>query len=46
MIFGTGYPGNYMGSAVLRLSQADIPIEYKRAIASKNLDKILAEVNL
>ena len=46
MIFGTGYPANYMGSAMLRLSQADIPVEYKKAIASENLEKILAEVIL
>ena len=42
LIFGTGYPGNYMGSAMLRVAQADIPIEYREAIASKNLNRILS----
>lgn len=45
-LFGTGYPANYMGSAVLRLTQADIPQDYKEAIASRNLDRILTEVSL
>lgn len=46
LIFGTGYPANYMGSSVLRLAQAEIPNNYKEAIAYKNLDKLLSEVTL
>ena len=46
LIFGTGYPANYMGSAMLRLQQADIPKHYKEAIANKNLDRLLGEVVL
>ncbi|MCL4416007.1 MAG: amidohydrolase [Actinobacteria bacterium] len=46
LLFGTGYPANYMGSAVLRLTQAGISQEYKEAIASKNLDRILSKVLL
>ena len=46
LIFGTGYPANYMGSAMFRLAQADIPDAYKEAIASKNLDRILSEVKV
>ena len=46
LIFGTGYPANYMGSAVLRLIQADIPQNYKESIALKNLDRLISEVLL
>ena len=44
ILFGTGYPSNYMGSAMFRLLHADISLAYKRAIASGNLEKILSKV--
>ncbi len=46
MLFGTGYPANYMGSAMLRLAQADIDKHSKQAIASGNLERLLSGVSL
>lgn len=46
MLFGTGYPANYMGSAMLRLAHADINEASKQAIASGNLERLLSEAEL
>jgi hypothetical protein len=46
LLFGTGYPANYMGSAMLRLAQADIDEASKQTIASGNLERLLSEVVL
>jgi len=46
LLFGTGYPGNYMGSAMLRLLHANISEKYKRKIASENLENLLLGANL
>jgi hypothetical protein len=46
MLFGTRYPETPMGGPVLNLLHADIPTEYKEAIASGNLERLLGEVKL
>jgi predicted TIM-barrel fold metal-dependent hydrolase len=46
LVFGSGYPNNCSGAALLRLAQADISEEDKTAIASGNLRRILEEVQL
>lgn len=44
MLFGTGFPELNMGGPVLTLLCADIPDEYKIAIGSGNLTRLLGEV--
>lgn len=46
LVFGSGFPDNCSGAALLRLICADIDLEAKRAIAAGNLDRLLGEVNL
>jgi hypothetical protein len=46
MLFGTGYPANTMGAAMLRLARADIGEAGKQAIAAGNLERLLSEALL
>jgi predicted TIM-barrel fold metal-dependent hydrolase len=46
MLFGTGYPANTMGAAMLHLARADIDEAGKKAIAAGNLERLLKEVEL
>jgi len=46
LLFGSGYPDNCSGSALLRLVQADISDEDREAIAGGNLTRILEGVQL
>ncbi len=46
LLFGTGYPDNCSGAALLRLVQADISPADKDAIGWRNLTRILEEVRL
>lgn len=43
MLFGSGYPECYHGSAMLQLAHAEIADADKSAIASGNLERLLAE---
>jgi len=42
MVFGSGYPISYMGGMMLALRHAEISWEAKEAIATGNLERILA----
>ena len=44
MLFGSGFPASYLGGMILALKHALIPEEAKAAIASGNLERMLAEV--
>jgi hypothetical protein len=46
LLFGTGYPDNCSGAALLRLVQADLSAEDKETIGWRNLTRILEEVRL
>jgi uncharacterized protein len=46
LLFGTAYPDNCVGGALLRVAQADIPQADREAIACRNLERVLAEVQL
>jgi hypothetical protein len=46
LLFGTGYPDNCSGAALLRLVQADISAADKEAIGWGNLTRVLEEVRL
>ena len=46
LLFGSGYPDNCSGGALLRLLQADISAKDKEAIGGRNLTRVLAEVQL
>ena len=46
LVFGSGYPENSSGAAMLALAQAEIPDAARKAIASENLSRLLAEANL
>ncbi len=46
LLFGTGFPKNYIGGSVLTLLHADITEEAKRAIAGDNLRRLLGGVRL
>jgi len=46
LLFGTGYPMSHMGGPMLTVAQADIPAEYKKAIAGDNLRRLLGRVEL
>jgi len=46
LLFGSGFPDNCSGSALLRLAQADIDAEDRAAIAGGNLKRLLKEVAL
>jgi predicted TIM-barrel fold metal-dependent hydrolase len=43
LVFGSGYPENSSGAAMLALAQAEIPDVARQAIASENLSRLLAE---
>ncbi len=46
LVFGSGYPENSNGAAMLALAHAEIPLADRQAIASGNLTQLLAEANL
>ena len=46
LVFGSGYPENSSGAAMLALAQAEIPEVARQAIASENLTRLLAEAQL
>jgi len=46
LLFGSAYPDNCSGAALLRLIQADIDAQGKSAIAGGNLERLLGEVRL
>ena len=46
LVFGSGFPDNCSGAALLRLAQADISDADRGAIASGNLARILGEARL
>ncbi len=46
LLFGTAFPDNCSGGALLRVAQADIPSAHREAIAGKNLERLLAEAQL
>ena len=46
LLFGTAFPDNCSGAALLRLVQADIDDKAKSAIASGNLERILKEADV
>ncbi len=43
LLFGSAFPDNCSGTALLRLAQADISDADREAIASQNLERILQE---
>ncbi len=46
LVFGSGYPDNSSGAAMLALAHADLSLAERQAIAADNLDRLLAEANL
>lgn len=46
LLFGTAFPDNCSGGALLRLAQADIGDKARQAIAGTNLRRLLKEVSL
>lgn len=46
LIFGTGFPDNSSGAAMLALARAEINNDERLAIAATNLERLLAEVIL
>jgi predicted TIM-barrel fold metal-dependent hydrolase len=46
LIFGSGYPENSSGAAMLALAQAELSVAQRQAIASENLSRLLAEARL
>src|SRR5262245_48222592 len=46
LVFGSGYPENSSGAAMLALAHADIPAADRQAIAADNLQRLLAEARL
>jgi hypothetical protein len=46
LLFGTAYPNNPMGGALLRLAHAEIDEEAKSLIGAKNLERLLAEAQV
>ena len=46
LVFGSGYPDNSSGAAMLALKHADISEADRQAIASKNLQRLLAEARM
>jgi len=46
ILFGTGFPDNCSGGALLRLAHADIGAQARAAIAGGNLERLLREVVL
>ena len=46
LLFGSGYPDNCRGGALMRLAQAEVADADKAAIAGGNLDRLLNQVRL
>lgn len=46
LVFGSGYPENSSGAAMLALTHAEIAAADRQAIAADNLDRLLAEAHL
>jgi predicted TIM-barrel fold metal-dependent hydrolase len=46
LVFGSGYPENSSGAAMLALAQAEISVDERQSIASENLSRLLAEAQL
>jgi hypothetical protein len=46
LVFGSGYPENSSGAAMLALTHAELPLADRQAIAAGNLDRLLAEATL
>ena len=46
LLFGSGYPDNSSGAAMLTLAHAEIGSEERQAIAGDNLERLLAEADL
>jgi len=46
LVFGSGYPENSSGAAMLALTHAEISGAERQAIAAGNLERLLAEANL
>lgn len=46
LVFGSGYPENSSGAAMLALAHADITVADRQAIAADNLQRLLAEARL
>lgn len=46
LLFGSGFPDQCLGGSLLRLAQADIGDDARRAIAGGNLERLLADVSL
>ncbi|MFH0795757.1 MAG: amidohydrolase family protein [Candidatus Omnitrophota bacterium] len=46
LLFGSGFPDNCSGGALLQLIQAEIPDKSKKAIAGGNLERLLNEVKI
>jgi len=46
LLFGSGFPDNCSGAALLRLARADIDAAAKALVAGGNLDRLLKEVQL
>jgi len=46
LLFGSGFPNNCSGAALLRVAQADVDSQARQAIAAGNLERLLREVRL
>jgi predicted TIM-barrel fold metal-dependent hydrolase len=46
LVFGSGFPDNSSGAAMLALAHAEISDSQRQAIARDNLCRLLAEANL
>ncbi len=46
LLFGTAFPTTGMGGAMLTLLHCDMPDEHKEAVAGRNLQRLLDEVDL
>lgn len=44
LVFGSGFPELYMGGMMMAIKHAQIPDEARQAIASGNLERILAQI--
>jgi uncharacterized protein len=46
LLYGSGFPDAYFGSAMLMIEQADIPQKNKKAIAGENMLRIIEEIKV
>jgi predicted TIM-barrel fold metal-dependent hydrolase len=46
LVFGSGYPDNSSGAAMLHLAHAELSVADRQAIAADNLNRLLAEAIL